>query len=191
LHDLYVEGERLDDTYAAIVHRILEPVRDGKSTCAAFYGHPGVFVRPGHEAVRVAREEGLPARMLPGISSLDCLFCDLGLDPAPSGCQIYDAGDFLARAIVPEISAPLVLLQISVVGQATHARSADWTGLGGLVEHLYRFYGPDHAVVGYEASPYVGVPPTVERIPLAELAGARLTPGMTLVVPPRPPTPRL
>ncbi len=91
---------------------------------------------------------------------------------------------------MPETSALLVLLQISVIGQAAHARAADWTGLGGLVAHLGRFYGPDHEVVGYEASPYVGVPPIVERVALAGLARARLTPGMTLVVPARPATNR-
>ena len=40
--------------------------------------HPGVYVAPSHETVLRARAEGYPARMLPGISSEDCLFADLG-----------------------------------------------------------------------------------------------------------------
>ena len=79
---------------------------------------------------------------------------------------------------------PLVLLQISVVGQAAHAPEPDWTGLGTLAERLAAFYPDAHEVVVYEASPYVGVPAIVERAPLGELARVRLTPGMTLVVPP-------
>jgi maleate cis-trans isomerase len=32
--------------------------------------------------------------MLPAVSSLDCLFCDLGVDPS-TGCQIVEATDLL------------------------------------------------------------------------------------------------
>jgi len=31
--------------------------------------------------------------MLPGISAEDCLVADLGIDPASSGCQSYEAND--------------------------------------------------------------------------------------------------
>ena len=65
--------------------------------CAAFYGHPGIFVYPGQEAMRRAHAEGLKARMLPGISSIDCLWCDLGIDPALDGCQIYHATEFVLQ----------------------------------------------------------------------------------------------
>ena len=37
-----------------MVERILAPVRAGKQVVAAFYGHPGVFVQPSHEAIRRA-----------------------------------------------------------------------------------------------------------------------------------------
>ena len=69
--------------YARIVGDILDAVRGGASVCAAFYGHPGIFVTPSHDAVRRARAEGYPARMLPAVSAVDCLFADLGVDPAP------------------------------------------------------------------------------------------------------------
>ena len=61
---------------------ILEPVRAGKRVCAAFYGHPGVFVLPSHDAISRARAEGFEATMLPGVSAEDCLVADLGVDPA-------------------------------------------------------------------------------------------------------------
>ena len=49
-----------------MVEEILAAVREGKRVCAVFYGHPGVYVKPSHEAVRRARKEGFEARMLPG-----------------------------------------------------------------------------------------------------------------------------
>ena len=99
------------------------------SVCAAFYGHPGIFVYPGQEAVRRAREEGFDARMLPGISSLDCLWCDLGIDPAAAGCQIYHATDFVLQRRRPDTAATLVLLQINVIGQPDHLEQPDWSRL--------------------------------------------------------------
>src|SRR5437773_2103233 len=79
---LSAPGKPRRETYAEMVEELLAPVRAGHNVCAAFYGHPGVFVNPGHEAIRRARAEGFPARMLPAVSALDCLVADLGIDPA-------------------------------------------------------------------------------------------------------------
>jgi precorrin-2 methylase len=184
LHDLYEPGRPRLETYEAMVERLLAPVRAGSNVCAAFYGHPGVFVYPGQVAVRRAREEGFDATMLPGISSLDCLWSDLAIDPAAGGCQIYHATDFILEARTPDTAAALVLLQINVIGQAGYLEQPDWSRLPVLVDYLLAFYPPDHEVIGYEASPYPITPPVIARSPLADLARASLRPGMTLVVPP-------
>jgi precorrin-2 methylase len=184
LHTFYEAGTDRRRAYEAMVDELLEPVRAGKTVCGAFYGHPGVFVYPSLHAVRRAREEGFEARMLPGISSLDCLWADVGIDPAAAGCQIYHATDFLLEARKPDTAATLVLLQINVIGQAGHCEEPDWSRLPILVDYLLTHYPAEHEVIGYEASPFPLQPPIVERVPLGELAGARLTPGMTLVVPP-------
>jgi precorrin-6B methylase 1 len=184
LHDRYELGRPRLAAYEAMVEEILAPVRAGKTVCAAFYGHPGIFVFPGHAAIATARGEGFRAWMLPGISSLDCLFADLGIDPAESGCLVHHASDFLARRVQPDPSVLLVLLQISVIGEPGAVESADWSGLTVLVEYLQEFYAPDHVVIGYEASPFPVLAPTAAHVPLAELATAELTAGMTLVVPP-------
>ena len=47
--------------------------------------------------------------MLPGISSEDCLFADLGVDPGVSGCQSYEATDFLMNAPIIDSSTQLIL----------------------------------------------------------------------------------
>src|SRR5262245_35503501 len=56
LYPLYGEGKLRIDTYTEMVERILSFVEQGLIVCAAFYGHPGVFVYPSHEAIRRARE---------------------------------------------------------------------------------------------------------------------------------------
>src|SRR5581483_10712284 len=142
--------------YEALVEEILAHVRHGFKVCAAFYGHPGEFVAPSHEAVRRARAEGFRARMLPGVSAEDCLFADLGVDPARFGCQSYEATEFLVHGRSVDPTAALVLWQLGTVGNAAAAESAAPVGLAVLVDVLLESYPPEHAVVVYEASPYPG-----------------------------------
>jgi uncharacterized protein YabN with tetrapyrrole methylase and pyrophosphatase domain len=183
LEHCYVDGEHRRDAYARMVDAILEPVRDGERVCAAFYGHPGVFVLPSHEAVKQARAEGYPAEMLPGISAEDCLFADLGVDPADAGCQSYEATRFLERRPAIEPRAALVLWQIGVVGSANHSDTPIAPALDALVDRLRELYPDDHEVVVYEASSFVGIAPLIRPTPLAALAAA-VTPASTLYVPP-------
>src|SRR5262245_59944395 len=166
LQDHYTVGESRREAYEAMVVEILSHVRKGLDVCAAFYGHPGVFVAPSHEAVRRAREEGFRARMLPGISAEDCLFADLGVDPARFGCQSYEATDFLVHGRRIDTTGALVLWQLGTVGNAEAAEEAKPRGLAVLVEVLLARYPSDHEVVVYEASPYPGFDAKIRRIQL-------------------------
>lgn len=184
LHTLYESGKPRLQTYEEMVEEILSPLRKGLTVCAAFYGHPAVFVYPGPLAIKRARAEGFQTFMMPGISSLDCLWCDLGIDPAASGCQIYPATEFVLQRRVPDTAATLVLLQINVIAVDDDREEPDWSRVPVLVDYLQEFYPAEHEVIGYEAPPYPIMQPVVERTPLSKLATASLRPGMTLVVPP-------
>jgi uncharacterized protein YabN with tetrapyrrole methylase and pyrophosphatase domain len=186
LHGLYEPGKSRRATYDAIVEAILERVRRGGHVCVAFYGHPGVFVDPSHEAIRGARREGFEARMLPAVSAEDCLFADLGVDPGRAGCQSYEATDFLLRERRVDPSAALILWQIGVVGNLTFVPEGDMSRLPLLVECVGRYYPPQHEVILYEASVYPVCDPVISRVKLAELAEADISPIATLYVPPLP-----
>lgn len=60
--------------------------------------------------------------MLPSISSEDCLFADLSVDPAVGGCQSYEATDFMLNGLIIGPSSQLVLWQIGVLGDWTYQR---------------------------------------------------------------------
>ena len=184
LHTLYERGRDRLDAYEAMVDELLRPVRAGRNVCGAFYGHPTVFVYPGRKALSMAGEEGFDTRMLPGISSIDCLWSDLRIDPGEAGCQIYHATDFLLQRRPPDTAATLILLQINVLGQAAHLDKPDWSRLPVLVEYLQEFYPADHEVIDYQAPPFPIMAPTAVRVPLGDLTEASLTAGITLVVPP-------
>lgn len=187
LHDLYELGESRAEAYEAMAEEILRHVREGQNVVAAFYGHPGVFVAPSHQAIRMARAEGYPASMLPGISAEDCLFADLGVDPSRFGCQSYEATDFLVHRRRIDPTAALVLWQIGTVGSTSAAAHTQPTGLPVLVEALLEHYLPEHEVTVYEASPYPGFDPLVRIVELGELAAEHVTALSTLYVPPGEP----
>ena len=183
LYQLYEDGVDRQEIYAAITDAILAEVRRDRRVCVAFYGHPGTFVSPSHEAVQRARAEGFSATMLPAISAEDCLFADLGVDPGEAGCQSYEATDFLLRRRRVDPSAILILWQVSVIGERLYS-TAPPSRLELLVEYLREWYAPDHPLTLYEASPYPFTPPLIHTLTLEELAVADTTPLATLYVPP-------
>jgi Tetrapyrrole (Corrin/Porphyrin) Methylases len=180
----YEPGKDRAETYAEIVERILSRVRAGLDVCAAFYGHPGVLVRTGHESIRRARLEGFDARMLPGVSAEDCLYADLGFDPGEAGCQSYEATSFLVYNPAVETSALLILWQIGFVGELTTPPGPPRPRLDVLADRLVSLYPTEHEAFVYEASPYLVCAPVVHRIRLADLAELEVPPMATLAVPP-------
>jgi uncharacterized protein YabN with tetrapyrrole methylase and pyrophosphatase domain len=184
LDSFYEPGRERSRTYAAIVDEVLARLREGGEVCLAFYGHPGVFATPAHEAVRRARSEGFAARMLPAVSAEDCLFADLGIDPGASGCQSFDATDVLVRRRQIDPSAGLILWQAAIVGNSEYAPAGDPSRLPQLVEYLEQFYPADHEVVSYAASPYPIAEPIIQRLRLAELAQVELPRLSLLYLPP-------
>lgn len=190
LYDYYEQGVQRQEIYDRITEEIIAEVRRGQAVCAAFYGHPGIFVYPSHEAVRRARAEGHPARMLPAVSAEDCLFADLEVDPGEAGCQSYEATDFLIRRREVDPTAALILWQVAVIGEAVYSTTLRKDGLALLAEYLRTWYEGEHVVTLYEASPYPLIEATVATMPLAELPNADATALSTLYVPPLEPRPR-
>lgn len=191
LKDLYVEGQPRREAYDAMVHAILEPVRAGRTVCAALYGHPGVFSLVPHEAIALARAEGHEATMLPGISAEDCLFADLGVDPAASGCLSYEATDFVINQRAVDPSAALVLWQIGKVGVFDHsARRSSVEALTAVVDKLLPTHPAGHPVVLYEAATQPKVPPSITELELGALPDALTRPTHTLYVGPAAPVAR-
>ena len=185
LEKYYAHGKPRLQTYKDFVDRIMESVRDGKRTCAAFYGHPGVFVTPSHEAIRLARSEGYEARMLPGISAEDCLFADLGIDPSINGCQVYEATDFVIHQRKLDPSSAVILWQVGVVGHWTFQQGGYAnSGLPLLLEKLSTYYHQSHSVILYEAAVLPGCEPVIRPVQLCQLPSVPLSPASTIYIPP-------
>jgi hypothetical protein len=185
LMPLYADGKPRLETYDMMASRILYCVRAGMLTCAVSYGHPGVFADPFHEAMRRARAGGYPAQMLPAISAEDCLFADMGIDPARDGCQSYDATDVLLHKRKLDPSAGVVLWQIGIVGDPQYrAGPYNLSLLPLLIKRLAKFYPPGHVAYVYEAAMLPQAAPSIRPTPLESLTLLTLTSTSTLYIPP-------
>ena len=179
-------------TYRLMVDVLLSHLLVHPLVCAAFYGHPCVFVDSARQAVRRAREAGFRALVVPAVSAEDCLFADLGLDPGRSGCQSFEVTDFLVVRRQIDTSCPLILWQISALGILTGGASSgpnQTPHLSVLAEVLTAYYGADHQAVIYEAATLPLAKPRIEPLPIRRIPEARVTSASTLYVPPnRQPT---
>ena len=182
--DCDIDGKNRHDTYQRMSETIVAAVRSGKTVCAAFYGHPGIFACIAHMAIAAARAEGYSAEMLPGISAEDCLVADLGIDPGRTGMQSMEATQFMIFERKLDPTALLILWQPYIAGDLTHKRF-DTTAarLQVLVNKLARDYPLDHPVILYEAATNPLETTRMDTILLRDLPTAVLNGITTLVIP--------
>ena len=110
--DLYEKGVSFEQVYEQIVERVLELGRRPQGVVFAVPGHPFVAEATCPEIERRARQEGLPVRVVEGLSFLEPAFTALELDPFPR-LALVDALE-LAGAHVPSFppSMPALIAQI-------------------------------------------------------------------------------
>jgi len=184
LHRFYRPKKHWRDCCDKMVEAILGDLRIDLNVCAAFGGHPALCVYPSHEAMRRARQEGFATTMLPAISTADCLFADLGVDPGRDGCRMFDVTEFLARRPSLDPQTGLILFQVGTLRRRGALRS--------LKEMLCEKYPATHPVVIYEAALVTTWQPFIRRVALSSLQPSALTWVSTLYLPPtkRPPVDR-
>lgn len=187
LSTLYDAGKPRSQTYRDMTDRMVAEVRRGLKVCAAFYGHPGVFVESTHAAIERLRSEGYDAIMLPGVSLDGHLFADLGINPGARGLQSYEATSFLLYRKEIDPTSDLLLWQVGVLGEAgARKEPCRPERLRALKQRLLRDYPERHMVEIYYAATFPGSSSVVERCPLVELDTRTISPLATLVIKGRP-----
>ena len=185
LQPYYQEGKSRRETYREMVEAMLTEVRAGKRVCGVFYGHPGVFAWAPHKAIETARLEGYPAHMEPGISSEDCLYADVGIDPGTYGCQHFETSQYMLYRRCIDPSAWLILWQIGLAGDKTNQRFITGPAYRRvLVDILSRHYPLDHEVILYQAATLPIQAPRIEKLALQTLPLAEVGISDTLAIPP-------
>lgn len=167
LDSLYFDFERRENAYDALCNEVIRITQQYESTCFVTYGHPLFLSNLSEKVVAKIENELLPISIdiLPGISSLDALFCDLRLDPV-GGLQAYEATDFINKAYSINVNSHLILWQIGVVGIHSIIKNDEdlvnnierKMALALMQEKIMELYDVSHPLILYIASRYPSVP---------------------------------
>jgi|HubBroStandDraft_6_1064221.scaffolds.fasta_scaffold00904_8 uncharacterized protein YabN with tetrapyrrole methylase and pyrophosphatase domain len=143
----YTEGSLRTENYDRVAESIMKEVTKGRTIGYVTYGNPMAYDRVAQNLINYAKESNLGIEVVPGISSIDTIFCDLQLDMAP-GVQVYEASWLFACQMSPRIDFPLLLLQIGAFGSLrTHySERHDGRTLVDLSDFLCRFYPQSHPI---------------------------------------------
>lgn len=165
----YGEDKLRNTTYVQMAELMLREVRRNRYVVGLFHGHPGLFVKAGRRALAIATIEGHPTKLLPGISTPDCLFSDLRIDPGVIGVQIMKARQILRKDAQIATDNHLILLQVSSVGDDTYSyKGYSKARLDEFFGKLISIYGDQHESVYYVASIFPGFDPFIKARRLHE-----------------------
>lgn len=165
----YVDGGIRVDNYERVAREIVQAAT-GRSVGYVTYGNPMAYDRVASNLVQYAVEAGIPVTVVPGISSVETIMCDLRLDIAPA-IQIYEATWMFICQITPKVDSPLLLLQMGNFGslRAHYSKRAEGSSLAELIQYLSRFYPASHAVSLVRSTASEDQPARVRQVRLDEL----------------------
>jgi precorrin-6B methylase 1 len=147
LAPLYQRGKDRGDTYRQMAARVVNAAFTSPPVCFATYGHPLVYCYPSVLIQRAAKVFNLQIEIFPGISALDTLMVDLGVDVATDCLQMYEATDLLVRRRPPQDDVPCIIWQADVLGDPTHkTHRTSKRGFLPLQNYLLQFYPPGHPI---------------------------------------------
>jgi len=171
--EMYVEGSPRVQNYERAARTILHAIGNHRPLGYVTYGNPMSYDRVAQNLLLYAKESGHTLRVVPGISSLDTVLCDLMVDMAPA-IQIFEASWLFACEMQPNITAPLLLMQVGFFGSLrTHySVRPDGSSLAELIEYLCRFYPPYQPVFLVRSTGQESQPASVRQSGLKDLAKA-------------------
>ena len=181
LESIYFNSSKRIDAYHNITNYIVNEYQTVQNLCVVFYGHPTVFAESALNAVKKIRAEKGRAIVLPAVSSMDCLFADLQVDPGEQGCFAIDATELLIYERRVDVDSHVILWQISNLGVHDTKRT---TRLDILGKYLRNFYLEEQLMCIYEAAMLPVQKPRIEWIKLPELEKVEINPISTLYIPP-------
>jgi tetrapyrrole methylase family protein/MazG family protein len=172
--DVYEHGERFEEVYEQIVLRVLELGRRPQGVTYAVPGHPYVAEATCPEIARRAAAEGLPVRVIEGLSFLEPTYSALQVDPYPH-MTLIDALELqnlhtpifppsqpalIAQLYSREVAADVKLTLAAVYPDTHPVRLVHGAGTPGQVVE-------DLALYEIDRSPHTGLLTTLYLPPLA------------------------
>lgn len=132
--------ENYSDVTTAIIDRAMSVRPFGWMTP----GHPLVFDSVSQALLKAGQERGWTVKVVPGISSLDTIFAEVGYDPA-NGLMVYEANALVNTGVPILTNLAALLLQPGVFGSNLAHLSGSWRpDLVPLRDYICQFHAPQH-----------------------------------------------
>jgi len=188
LHPLsYEEDENRLKAYDTMSAMVLAAALEHAPVTFATYGHPLIYVYPTRQIVDAAPYLGLTVRVLAGISSLDTMLIDLGLDPAMNGLQMYEATDLLVKQRPLQPDVPCLLWQVGAIETVLYSTAPSRPQrFRRIRNYLLQIYPPDHELSAVYSSHHPLLDSSIIKFKLADMESRfeDLHQGLTVYVPP-------
>lgn len=193
LDDVYFSSENRSDSYRKIASKVIDVSLQHDNTCFVNYGHPLVLCEP---VIKIIKSElrqfnKLRVNVLPGISSLDCLLCDLEVDPGEFGIQAFEATNFVTHDYNFSTHSSLILWQIGVSGitsivtkESKKLETKRLKFIELITEKLLTKYDSNHEVYLYVAAQYPKIPCEIKKVKLSDLSNTSINRLATAYIPP-------
>lgn len=132
---LYESSDSFSDVYSEIVDRLLQLAARPRGVIYAVPGHPLVGEATARGLLEAAPRRGHVVRLVAGMSFVDVVAAELGIDPLHEGLLVIDALslDDATGVLLPERPA--------LIAQVYDQRAASQTKLA-----LLELYPPDHLI---------------------------------------------
>jgi hypothetical protein len=189
ISDRYVDGGKDLDNYAAIIGAVVDATHEYGEVAYVVPGHPNLGVTATQRFLELAeRDDDLIVEVVPGVSSLDTIAMDLGLDYLERSCVIVDSNRLLLLRYQLDPRVGVLIYHPSSVGTSRTDYSKPWqtNRLDLLQDYLCEQFEPARKYYAVVSQSMPGVAPRVLSGTLDGLADAirQINYGTTLYVPP-------
>jgi uncharacterized protein YabN with tetrapyrrole methylase and pyrophosphatase domain len=170
----YLEGRDRSEIYDDITRHVVEAARRAPPVALLMHGHPLVYSSISERIIAQGERESLAVSVEPGVSSLDRIFVDLGLDIATRGIQILHASAAITEKTVlnPQVDALFFQMGSILDNTSKRQRAVDPEQVRPFQEYLLHFYPPSQRVKIVECAVEIGFHSRITETPLERLFDA-------------------
>jgi uncharacterized protein YabN with tetrapyrrole methylase and pyrophosphatase domain len=147
LTDRFTPGRPFSECYLDVADHLFRRTAEEQPVCFISPGNPMFLNSLNRFLFMQAQQRGLEVQVLPGVSSLDAIINDLGLDAGTFGLQVFDARRLVTRRQMINPAVPLILVQVAgftadAVAEPEAGATPD--GYEALAAYLAQFYPAEH-----------------------------------------------
>ena len=149
LDDVYWTGEVVTVVYERLFRLFIAEIKRGKRVVSVVEGHPLFYDDCHARIVRWCKRNRKTCIVVPGVSCLDAISCDLEVDFGVAGLQVFEASTLVELEQTMNPTVHTLLMQAGEFGtDVTPDAVLEIKGMFlPLVSYLTRFYPANHRAI--------------------------------------------